>query len=502
MAKRGKVKVQKPTIDSSVKMVAKDTYQNLAANLGIGSNNIMQATRYVMTRFTWDYWTLNVLYRNNWIAKAIIDKPANEMMKNGFEIQSQTDPEKIEKIMQVWKRTKTKNKFLDLIKWARLYGGCILVPMIENQPNMEEPLDFDSIMPDSYRGCFLVDRWSGVSPSVEMIDDISDPDFGKPEYYLVSSDSMHKTIKIHHSRLIKMVGRSLPYWEETAEDYWGASELEHVFEELQKRDNTSANIAFLIFLANIRVLKTTGLSQMITLGDQNAVQKVYDAAVRINQLMCNTGVMVMDNEDSLEQHQHNQFSGMNDIYESFMLDISGAAEIPVDKLFGRSPAGFSNGEETLQNYYDSIQEKQESIVHDDLDKLIRIISMSAIGEVPEDLEIVFNPVRRPADMEKADLGYKLWQPISEALAQNVIDKPTALKELKRQSSTTGLWTNITDEMIDKATEEAEEQANEEQEANANMQSLLEKLQGGNVNATKPENENIEVANTLPKKVNP
>lgn len=483
-------------------MVAKDTYQNLAANLGIGSNNIMQATRYVMTRFTWDYWTLNVLYRNNWIAKAIIDKPANEMMKNGFEIQSQTDPEKIEKIMQVWKRTKTKNKFLDLIKWARLYGGCILVPMIENQPNMEEPLDFDSIMPDSYRGCFLVDRWSGVSPSVEMIDDISDPDFGKPEYYLVSSDSMHKTIKIHHSRLIKMVGRSLPYWEETAEDYWGASELEHVFEELQKRDNTSANIAFLIFLANIRVLKTTGLSQMITLGDQNAVQKVYDAAVRINQLMCNTGVMVMDNEDSLEQHQHNQFSGMNDIYESFMLDISGAAEIPVDKLFGRSPAGFSNGEETLQNYYDSIQEKQESIVHDDLDKLIRIISMSAIGEVPEDLEIVFNPVRRPADMEKADLGYKLWQPISEALAQNVIDKPTALKELKRQSSTTGLWTNITDEMIDKATEEAEEQANEEQEANANMQSLLEKLQGGNVNATKPENENIEVANTLPKKVNP
>lgn len=502
MAKRGKVKVQKSTIDSSVKMVAKDTYQNLAANLGIGSNNIMQATRYVMTRFTWDYWTLNVLYRNNWIAKAIIDKPANEMMKNGFEIQSQTDPEKIEKIMQVWKRTKTKNKFLDLIKWARLYGGCILVPMIENQPNMEEPLDFDSIMPDSYRGCFLVDRWSGVSPSVEMIDDISDPDFGKPEYYLVSSDSMHKTIKIHHSRLIKMVGRSLPYWEETAEDYWGASELEHVFEELQKRDNTSANIAFLIFLANIRVLKTTGLSQMITLGDQNAVQKVYDAAVRINQLMCNTGVMVMDNEDSLEQHQHNQFSGMNDIYESFMLDISGAAEIPVDKLFGRSPVGFSNGAETLQNYYDSIQEKQETIVHDDLDKLIRIISMSAIGEVPEDLEIVFNPVRRPADIEKADLGYKLWQPISEALAQNVIDKSTALKELKRQSSTTGLWTNITDEMIDKATEEAEEQASEEREANANMQSLLEKLQGGNVNATKPENESIEVANTLPKKVNP
>ena len=266
MAKRGKV--QKPVVHNEpVKMVAKDTYQNLAANLGIGSNNLTETARYVMTRFTWDYWTLNVLYRNNWIAKAIIDKPANEMMKNGFEIQSQVDPSKIEKIMQVWKRTKTKDKFLDCIKWARLYGGCILVPMIENQPDMSEPLDFDTIMPDSYRGCFLVDRWSGVSPSVELISDISDPDFGKPEHYIVSSDSIKKSIKIHHSRIIKMVGRTLPYWEETAEDYWGASELEHVFEELKKRDNTSSNIAFLIFLANIRVFKMQSLGRLINLGD-------------------------------------------------------------------------------------------------------------------------------------------------------------------------------------------------------------------------------------------
>ena len=82
-------------------IVAKDTYSNIPANLGLGSSNLTQTARYVMTRFTWDYWTLNVLYRNNWIAKAIIDKPANEMMKNGFEIQSQIDPEQAEKIMQI-----------------------------------------------------------------------------------------------------------------------------------------------------------------------------------------------------------------------------------------------------------------------------------------------------------------------------------------------------------------------------------------------------------------
>ena len=65
----------KPDIISVKK--ALDAYSNVPANLGIGSSNLAQAGRYVMERFTWDYWTLNVLYRNNWIAKAIIDKPAN-----------------------------------------------------------------------------------------------------------------------------------------------------------------------------------------------------------------------------------------------------------------------------------------------------------------------------------------------------------------------------------------------------------------------------------------
>lgn len=460
--------VQKP-----ITAVAKDTYQNLAANLGIGADNLVETARYVMTRFTWDYWTLNVLYRNNWIAKAIIDKPANEMLKNGFELQSQSDPDRLEDIQQVWRRTKTKEKFLQCVKWARLYGGCLLIPLIENQPDMSEPLDFDTIMPDSYKGCFLVDRWSGVSPSVEYIDDIEDPDFGKPKYYTVSSDSIKTSIKIHHSRVIKMIGRPLPYWEETAEDYWGASELEHTFEELKKRDNTSSNISFLIFLANIRVFKMANLGQMLSIGDQEAAQRVYNTMVTMNRLMSNTGTMVMDNEDSLEQHSFSGFEGLNNIYESFMLDISGAAEIPVDKLFGRSPAGFNNGAETLQNYYDSIQEKQESDIKPALEKLIKIITMSTLGKIPDDLEVIFNPVRRPADMEKADLAYKMWQPISEALAQNVITRSVAMKELRRQTPTTGLWTNITDEMIEQAEKEEQEQSQEEQQ----LSDLTKKLAG-------------------------
>nr|DAJ94247.1 MAG TPA: Portal [Caudoviricetes sp.] len=462
---------------------ALDAYSNPAANLGAGANNLVQSAGYVMQRFTWDYYTLNILFRDNWIAKAIVEKPANEMMKNGFELQTQLDPEKVSKIMQVWTRTHTRERFLECLNWSRLYGGCLLIPMIDGQEDMSKPLDFDEVMPDSYKGCFTVDRWCGVSPSLELVTDINDPEFGQPEYYIVTSAPMNQSIKIHHSRVIKMIGRKLPYWEEIAENYWGASELEHVYTELKKRDDTSANISFLIFLANIRVFKMKDLGQLISLGDQQGLQQVYDTMQSMNRLMCNTGTFAMDSDDDFGTQQYT-FTGINDVYESFMLDISGAAEIPIDKLFGRSPTGFNSGEETLQNYYDTIQEKQETYVRPGLEKLIKIITMSALGEIPDDMELVFNPVRRPSNMEKADLGQKQTQAVLDAFSAGVIGKGTVLRELKQQTPVTNMWSNITDEMIQAADDEDEQRAQEEKENKEELESGLNDI----VNQKEKENE--------------
>lgn len=465
---------------------ALDGYSNPPANLGVGSTNLSQTGGYILQRLSWDYLTLNALFRNNWIAKAIIEKPANEMMKNGFQIQSELDPEKITDIEKAWERTKTSSKFLECLKWARLYGGCVMLPMIEGQEDLSEPLDLDNIPVDGYKGSIIIDRWQGISPSLDVEEDISDPEFGQPKYYLISSNEMQKTVRVHHSRIIKMIGRKLPYWEEVAESFWGASELEHVFTELKKRDDTSANISFLIFLANIRIFKMQDLGQMITLGDQKSLQNVYKVLQEMNRLMCNTGTMAMDAEDDFTMQGYT-FTGINDIYESFMLDISGAAEIPVDKLFGRSPTGFNNGNETLQNYYDTIQEKQETYVREPLEKIIKILTMSTLGKLPDDLEIVFNPVRRPSDMEKADLGSKNTEAVLAANEAGIIGKGTALRELKQQSDVTGLWTNITDQMIEEADKEDEEEKKNAQEEKEELESGVNEV----INGDFSKNENQE-----------
>ena len=68
-----------------------------------------------------------------------------------------------------------------------------------------------------------------------MEKDLDDPDFGLPKYYDISVDFGEKSmLRVHHSRLLRFIGRELPGEEMRRENFWGASELEHIKSEKGK----------------------------------------------------------------------------------------------------------------------------------------------------------------------------------------------------------------------------------------------------------------------------
>lgn len=139
------------------------------------------------------------------------------------------------------------------------------------------------------------------------------------------------------------------------------------------------------------------------------------------------------------------------------MDISGAAEIPVTKLFGRSPSGLNaTGESDLQNYYDMIAEKQEAVLRPILNKVLPPFIISTIGSLPEDFDFDFDPVAEPSDKERADLAKCGTDNVVAAYNAGLISQRTALQELKQQSERTGVWTNITDEDIERASDTVEQ----------------------------------------------
>ena len=230
--------------------------------------------------------------------------------------------------------------------------------------------------------------------------------------------------------------------ETIAENYWGASELEHIWEELQKRSATSANIAQLIFQANITTLKMGNLGEHLAFGDENMRNTLLETLQNENRLRTSYGLQLMSSDDSLENHSYS-FGGLSEIYEAFMMDMAGAAEIPATKLFGRSPQGMnSTGEADLRNYYDTIAEMQERHLRPALEKLLPVMAISCWGYAPEDMEIIFEPVMTTSPAERAELAQKMSSDVIEAFRAGLLDKQQALSELQARGERLGVYTKI------------------------------------------------------------
>lgn len=433
---------------------AMDSFSNPLAALGLGSNNLLMSTQYPLTRLTKDYNLMNSLYRNSWIAKKVINTIPEDMVKNWFSIEAELSPDQQDRYDKLEQKTNIRAKLLEAMYWGRLYGGSAAIMLIDGQEDMlEEPLDVAKVMPGSFCGLMVVDRWSGIYPGVEIVDDITDTAFGLPMYYEVRNISDSIVQKIHHSRVIRFTGRKLPFWENQAEMMWGASELEHIFDELAKRDNTSWNIAALVFQANLLVNKVEGLDQLLSVSDTQMQQDYFNVKSAQNKMRSNSAMMIIGKEDEVNAVQYT-FSGLNDIYESFMMDVAGAAEIPVTKLFGRAPAGMNaTGESDMQNYYDLISQKQESELKPAIDQLLPAMFMSEFGAVPNDLGIKFNPIKTMSADDQAAFVSKCVDSVEKVFTAGIINQKIAMKELHELSYTTNMFTNITDDDIEKASEE-------------------------------------------------
>lgn len=440
---------QKPVINTA------DAFSNPLSRTGFGMPNLLEATEYPLTRFTQNYQEINSLYRSHWVVQKIINVIPQDMLKNGYDIQTDLKPEQIQEVLRIIRKTRLHAKILEGLYWGRLYGGAIGVMLIDGEEDLSQPLDLDQVQIGAFKGMLILDRWNGVSVAPDLVDDINDDEFGMPKYYDIQLNESSAVQRIHHSRVCRFVGREMPYLEKVAETYWGTSELEHIIDELKKRDNVSWNIALLTFMANIRILKLEGMEQILSTGDERVQQRLYNTIEGMNQMLNSNALQVLGKDDDFVTQQYT-FSGLGDVYDRFMMDVSGACGIPATKLFGRSPAGMNaTGESDLQNYYDTIEANQESQLRPVLDKLLPVIFTSALGAVPDDLDYVFNPIRRSQDVEKQNIGSQQTQAVVQAFTAGLISQKTALSELQGSSKLTGMWTNITDEEISRADDEIE-----------------------------------------------
>jgi Protein of unknown function (DUF1073)/Inorganic Pyrophosphatase len=173
----------------------------------------------------------------------------------------------------------------------------------------------------------------------------------------------------------------------------------------------------------------------------------------INQVLSNQNMLILDEDGEMGSVQY-AFSGLDSVYSQFQMDLAGAAQIPITRLFGRTVTGLSQTNDADERLYEeNIASKQNEELRPQLDKLYPVIAMSDWGEVPDDLDMHFPSIRVLTEEDKADLAEKAGAVILGAYTGGAISQQICGKELQELGDKTGIFTNIKNDDIDKMDED-------------------------------------------------
>ncbi len=238
------------------------------------------------------------------------------------------------------------------------------------------------------------------------------------------------------------------------ENLWGISVLERLYDRMVAFDSASTGAAQLVYKSYLRTLKIKGLREIIA-GNEKAMIGVMQQVEMMRRFQSIEGITLLDGEDDFEVQGHQAFSGLSDALTQFGQQLSGALQIPLCRLFGQSPAGFSTGDTDMQMYYDSIKQEQVGTLSHGVTMIYKAAAASESIQLPDNFAVGFRSLWDTDDSEKATIAKTTSEAISSAFESGLIGRQTALRELRQSSRVTGIYTNITEEMIDAADDEVQ-----------------------------------------------
>lgn len=431
------------------KSYTKDSFQNFAANLGYGTANISTGATYGFNPISRVHIQLEWMYRGSWIVRKIVDVVAEDMTRAKIQVTSEESPDDLHQLDQYWNRLMIWQRLCETLKWARLYGGCLAVMMIDGQ-RPEDPLQIESIGKDQFKGLLVLDRWMIWAQLDDPVTDFG-TDFGQPKFYTTNSDARSiPSMRIHHSRCIRLDGVELPYWQRLTENGWGLSVIEPLFDRLVAFDSTTQGAAQLVYKAHLRTYYVERLREIIATGGKT-YQALLQQVNMIRLMQTNEGMSLFDASDKFEAQTYS-FAGLADMLVQFSQQLSGAADIPLTRLFGQAPAGLNaTGESDMRNYYDMINSQQESRLRRGVETLRSVTYRSRFGRAPKPGEsFEFTNLYKMTDTEKSGVAASIVATAVQGFEGQLMTREAAMKEIKQWSRVTGFGSSITEEDIEDA----------------------------------------------------
>ncbi len=346
-------------------------------------------------------------YEGDGMFAKIIDTPAEEALRHGFTLEDISDPKTEAFLMNSLEELNWTEVAGAAIRWARLFGGSLIVMLVDDGRALDEPLDWKNIKSVDElkvfdRSYIVPDYGSMFRYLPEDPDRSRDAVSGMPERYYVYS--RYGSFTVHESRCLIFKNGPMP--EHTTNinyHIWGIPEYTRLQRAIRDSEIAHGSAVKMLDRATQAVYKMKDLSQLLATEEGESLVMKRLQLIDTARGLLNSIVVDYDGED----YDFKQFNlnGVKEIIDATCEYLSALCSIPQTVLFGRAPAGMnSTGHSDLENYYNFVEKIQNRTLKWNLRYLLHVIARAGvhtkeIEKIPK-INITFNPLWSQSEEEK------------------------------------------------------------------------------------------------------
>jgi uncharacterized protein len=337
---------------------------------------------------------LSFMYSEHGIIQTAIDQPVQDALRGGIDITSaELNADDIKELQEDMENLGTLDKLGEASIWQRLFGGGGLIINMDvdpTQPFRNQPtknLDF-----------YAVDRWELTNPRGS-------------EYYLFYGK------KIHHTRVIELMGKKAPSMLRPQFQGWGHSEVERMVRDVNAYLKNKNVIFELLDEAKIDVYKIKNFNNSLATNSGTAtIRRRIELA---NQIKNYDNAVVMDMNDDYDQKTM-AFSGLAEMLKETRIGIASALKMPMSKLFGIGASGFNAGEDDIENYNAMVESEIRTKMRQPLRLIISLHCLKLWGFIPQ-FEFKYKPLRVMSEKDEEEINRSRQDRILSLYDRGLID---------------------------------------------------------------------------------
>lgn len=419
--------------DNVIEAAKRFTYQvdgwaNFITGLGVGGRDKSAHNIFITAREPTRE-EVEDLYRGDAVAARIVDVLPGDMVREWFQLQVAGDGEDGKAIdpadanqiavgvQDELRRLRARVEIKKALRWARLYGGSVVVIGMDEGDNMEAPVSPDQIKRVSWLKA--LHRYK-VSPGAN-VRDVQSEFFGRPEFYTIHNAKVGEAggpgettnMRVHASRILRFDGVEVP--EDSRRlftDRWSDSVLMRALDALTDYQMSYRATSSLVHDFSQAVWGIPALHDLIASNQENLITRrifIQDFARSIV-----NATMVDSTAGETFERKATPVTGLADLLDRQSIRLSTVTGMPLTLLTGVTPKGFATEDKSGEaNWDDVVKSEQEEKLRPELEKLIGYILASREGptggRVPATWSIEFNALVQQTELEKAQLRLTVAQ---------------------------------------------------------------------------------------------